>query len=262
MNKKETRLEFEETLKNGNVTDTYLKMPKEKLEKMFGEKFMETVNFGDQKNKHHQYELWEHILRTVDSVDELNKENPELSENDLLKVKIAAFFHDCGKPDTKEPKKKDPNQWSYNGHAGKSFDIGSEILKEMGYDDIEVRQIVFLIENHDAFMEDKSCKKTIIEQISQKRKVISKNSKVIGDEYQPTISDYRHLLVLCKADAMAQAEEYRDAKIKRYEDIEAKLEDGLVHDYKKENEKNQKRISVLQNRPQKKIKDGKVVNQN
>ena len=79
--------EFENDLLSGNVAEKYLNMSREELEKIFGSEFLKTVKLGNQNNNSHQYELFEHILRTVDSVN-----TDGLSEKDALKVKIAAFF--------------------------------------------------------------------------------------------------------------------------------------------------------------------------
>ena len=79
--------EFESDLLSGNVAEKYLNMSREELEKIYHSEYLKTVKFGNQNNNSNQYELFEHILRTVDSVN-----TDGLSEKDALKVKIAAFF--------------------------------------------------------------------------------------------------------------------------------------------------------------------------
>ena len=59
---KSNRSEFERDLLNQNVTDKYLNMSREELEKKFGSEFLKVVDFGNQNNNYHQYELFEHIL--------------------------------------------------------------------------------------------------------------------------------------------------------------------------------------------------------
>ena len=77
------RREFENELLSGNVAEKFLSLSREELEKRFGSEFVKTVDFGDQNNNNHQYNLFEHIMRTVDNV----KTNG-LSQEDMLKVKI------------------------------------------------------------------------------------------------------------------------------------------------------------------------------
>ena len=84
MNKKE----FEDILGKENITEYFLQLPREELLQTFGEDFLKTVDYGSQNNASHQYDLFEHILRTVDGVQSSN-----------LKIKVAAFLHDIGKPE-------------------------------------------------------------------------------------------------------------------------------------------------------------------
>ena len=137
---------FEKDLLSQNITEKYLNMPREELEEKFGSEFLKTVDFGSQNNNSHQYELFEHILRTVDSVN-----TDKLSEKDALKVKVAAFFHDIGKPNVAQLNEK-TGQTQFIGHAKQSAEIAKDILGNIGYNEQEIAELSFLIQSHDDFI--------------------------------------------------------------------------------------------------------------
>ena len=95
------RKEFESDLLSNNISEKYLNKSNEELEERFGSEFLKTVNYGSQNNINHIYDLFEHILKTVDNLDVSG-----LSEKDALTIKIAAFFHDIGKPDVAQLNQK------------------------------------------------------------------------------------------------------------------------------------------------------------
>lgn len=116
------KAKFEKELLSDEFLKNYLSMPKEELQSRFGNEFLKTVDFGNQNNNNHQYELFEHILRTVDSVD-----TNGLSEKEALKVRAAAFFHDIGKPDVAQLNEK-TGQTQFIGHAKQSASMAKDIL--------------------------------------------------------------------------------------------------------------------------------------
>ena len=83
----------------------------------------------NQCNPHHCYDLFQHSLHAVE----------RLSDEAGSLLRVAAFFHDIGKPDV--AKKKDERLVFY-GHAGKSAKIVKPILEKMGYSDKEILEII------------------------------------------------------------------------------------------------------------------------
>lgn len=98
----------------------------------------------DQKNPHHCYDLFEHSLRVVKNI---NSEG--ITKEQLIKLKVAAFFHDIGKPVVVEEKN---GRNGYYGHAKMSAQIAAQILPKLGYTPKETDEILFYIEHHDDFI--------------------------------------------------------------------------------------------------------------
>ena len=139
------RQQFEESLLREDVVEYYLSKTPEELEAELGTEVARMVGF-EQKNMHHCYDLWGHTLHTVEAVDTTG-----LTEGQAKKLKVAAFFHDIGKPDVTGFNPKTEQQTFYN-HAVHSVDIAKPILESLGYSESEINQISFFIGHHDDFI--------------------------------------------------------------------------------------------------------------
>lgn len=141
--------EFEESLLREDVVEYYLSKTPEELEDKFGKKVARMVGF-EQKNFHHCYDLWEHILRTVAGI------KPDgLTPEQFRKLRVAAFFHDIAKPDVSKINEKTGQQVFY-GHAMRSSETAWSILDNLGYSEEEIEQLRFYIGHHDDFISYKS----------------------------------------------------------------------------------------------------------
>lgn len=140
---------FEESLLRDDVVDYYLSKEKAELEEVFGRDVSKMVGF-EQKNCHHCYDLWEHTLRTVEGI-----KKDGLTVDQFKKLRVAAFFHDIGKPDVASFNDKTGQQVFY-GHAVHSVDVAKPILYKLGYSTEEISQLGFLIGHHDDFISYKS----------------------------------------------------------------------------------------------------------
>ena len=110
-----------------------------------------TRMFGfDQKNSHHCYDLMEHTLRAAEAI-----KRDDLTEEEFTKLRIAAFFHDIGKPDVASFNEKTGQQVFY-GHAAHSVEVAKPILEELGYSEDEIAEISFYIGHHDDFISYKT----------------------------------------------------------------------------------------------------------
>ena len=126
--------QFEEILKREDLKSFLLNSSKEAIQKAFGEEVANMKDY-DQNNPNHQYNLFEHTIEVMEAIPK----EKYLSE-DYKTLKIAAFFHDIGKPEV--AKEKDGKTVYYN-HAEKSKEISAEILQKMGYAENEIERILF-----------------------------------------------------------------------------------------------------------------------
>lgn len=146
---KDTRKSFEESLLRDDVVEYYLSKTPAELEAELGQEVAKMVGF-EQKNSHHCYDLWEHTLRTVEGI-----KSDGLTPEQFKKLRIAAFFHDIGKPDVAKFNEQTGQQVFY-GHAMHSVDVASPILEKLGYNEQEIAQLGFYIGHHDDFISYKS----------------------------------------------------------------------------------------------------------
>lgn len=146
---KAIREQFEDALIQDDVVEYFKSKSPEELTEMLGPEVARMVGF-EQKNSHHMYDLWEHTLHTVESV------SPEgLTPEQFKKLRIAAFFHDIGKPEVSSFNPKTGQQVFY-GHAHHSVDVAKPILEKLGYSKENIQQIGFFIGHHDDFISYKS----------------------------------------------------------------------------------------------------------
>lgn len=108
---------------------------KDEVSVLIGETAAVMVAF-DQRNPHHCYDLFLHTMHTVAGIKETA---PAL-------LRVAAFFHDIGKPIVAMEKQ---GRLVFYGHAQKSAKVACPILKEMGYSDADIKEICFYIKHHD-----------------------------------------------------------------------------------------------------------------
>lgn len=171
MNKKT----LEKILNRKDLIEYFADLPKEKIEEYFGKKFSVMKDF-DQNNCNHEYDLLNHILHTVESIDDKD-------------LKVAAFCHDIGKPDVVaiNPNTK---QNSFYGHSAKSAEISAPILKEWGYSQSEILQICFYIKHHDDFI---SYKPSIENWMKDHIFIREITAKTVAEKLYENMFDFEHM---------------------------------------------------------------------
>ncbi len=137
--------QFEESLFREDVIEYYLSKSRKELEEEFGIEVAMMKDY-DQMNSHHCYNLLEHTLHTVYEIPVQN-----LNANQARLLKVAAFFHDVGKPSCAFFNEK-TGQQAFYGHPLKSALIARPILEQLGYVNEELEKILFFIEHHDDFI--------------------------------------------------------------------------------------------------------------
>lgn len=106
----------------------------------FGDKILELVpeliicNKCEHEHKAHKYNVFRHTLHVVSGV-----------ENDLT-LKLAALFHDIGKPYVK---KKVNDKIHYHGHEDVSVDLTRLILRRLSYEEELIKEVCLLVKFHD-----------------------------------------------------------------------------------------------------------------
>ena len=137
-----TRKELEELLLKTDIISYFSDLSHDELSQKFGPLIARMKGY-DQKNSHHCYDLLNHTLHTIVSVPLDN-----LSNQDIIYLKVAAFFHDIAKPDvaTINPK---TNEQTFYGHAAKSAELATPLLRDLGYTSQEIDRISFFIAHHD-----------------------------------------------------------------------------------------------------------------
>ena len=89
----------------------------------------------EQKNPHHRYDVYEHILSSLDNI------SPELH------LRLTMLMHDLGKLHTKTIDKLGIGH--FYGHQETSAKIAEDILKRLKYDNKISKEVVELVRRHD-----------------------------------------------------------------------------------------------------------------
>ncbi|MBQ2258017.1 MAG: HD domain-containing protein [Lachnospiraceae bacterium] len=134
----------------------------------------------EQNNPHHMYTVGEHMMQTL-----LHTEADK-------SLRIAALLHDIGKPRTKTTDAGGIDH--FHGHAQLGEKMAFDILKRLKFDNDTITKVRKYVQYHDYDIELSA---------RSVRRAINK----IGEEY------FAQILVLKKADALAQSMYQREEKL-------------------------------------------------
>lgn len=144
----------------------------------------------EQNNIHHVYNVGDHILNSVASVPK------------KLPLRWAMLMHDMGKPFTRST---DMDGDHFKGHEEMSLNIAERIFDKLKFSNAEKSCIKTMIKYHDyRFKADKV--------------VIKKLLAKIGEDY------FKDLMLVKKADALAQSESTLPAKLLELDEIRIAFE--------------------------------------
>lgn len=117
---------------------------------MFGIEMMNRLNIlgyivpeleeglGTKQNQAHSYDVWEHSLRAVQVTS--NKKWP-------LEIRLAALFHDIGKPRTRRWS-EEKEDWTFHGHEVVGSQMTEKILKNLRFSTKIIEKTVLLTRWH------------------------------------------------------------------------------------------------------------------
>lgn len=182
---------------------------KDDVRALLGAEAAQMVNY-DQRNPHHCFDLFLHTLHTVEFV----------GSGSPASLLAAAFFHDIGKPYVAQEKQ---GRLVFHGHAQKSAEIARRLLYSLGYTGPQIDRICFYISHHDDFIswvlpeEPYNHENPYLIEITAHNVASHIEREAAGNQSLPDIQLYKmwsDLLLLCRADASAQAElVYRDGML-------------------------------------------------
>lgn len=115
----------------------------------------------EQNNPYHKYDLWHHTLNVIKAC----------KDADYI-TKLAALFHDIGKPDTMTVDEITGFHHFY-GHADVSEDITKKILNRLKFSNQEIYDILALVKNHITLLIDSSDKviRTMVHKIGRENTI-------------------------------------------------------------------------------------------
>ena len=103
--------------------------------------------FGVSQNRFHKYDVYYHILHTIQSVEPLETE--ELT----LLVRLAALFHDIAKPMVQKKVSKQEEPVYYN-HEVVGANVAKKIMKRLKYSNAEIDFVTLLVRQHMFYYQD------------------------------------------------------------------------------------------------------------
>ena len=153
-----------------------------------------SLNFP-QNNPYHKYSVYGHSIVVLQ----------ECENSDLI-TKLAAFFHDIGKPYCYQDDENGIRH--FKGHGKVSADMTDAIMRRLKFDNDTREKVVQLVYYHDATFE-------------VGKKYVRRWLNKIG------VDQFKRLLVLRRADIMGQSELSRDERLQKLDAVKICLEEVL-----------------------------------
>ena len=152
----------------------------------------------EQKNPYHWLDVYQHTCAVLLGCTKQNA--------DLI-TKLAAFFHDIGKPHCYQDDENGIRH--FKGHGRVSADMTNGIMRRLKFDNDTREKVVQLVYYHDASFE-------------VGKKYVRRWLNKIGTD------QFKRLLVLRRADIMGQSELNRDERLQKLDSVNKCLEEVLA----------------------------------
>ncbi len=95
-------------------------------------------SYGIEQNQAHSYDVWEHLMRTMQH---------SADKGYSLEIRLAALFHDIGKPRTRRFS-RETNQFTFYGHEVVGAKMTEKILKTLNFPTKTIDMVVKLVRWH------------------------------------------------------------------------------------------------------------------
>lgn len=151
----------------------------------------------DQNNPYHYLDVFAHSCQVLTIC--------RLYNADLI-TKLAAFFHDIGKPHCYQDDENGIRH--FKGHGKSSADMTDAIMRRLKFDNDTREKVVQLVFYHDATFE-------------LGNRYVRRWLNKIG------VDQFKRLMVLRRADIIGQSEQYREERIQKLDAIKECLEEVL-----------------------------------
>ena len=136
ISKERIRDEFNKMIMSDRPMDGLLTMKKLGLLPYIVPELKKTI--GVEQNKAHAYDVWEHILRSLQHA--ADKKLP-------LDIRLSALFHDISKPESRRWG-KEQDTWTFYGHEVIGDPVTRKILKDLRYPSKLVDKVGTLVRWH------------------------------------------------------------------------------------------------------------------
>jgi tRNA nucleotidyltransferase (CCA-adding enzyme) len=136
ISKERVRDEFIKILMSRHASIAFMYMRTMGILKYISQYLEDSVNVG--QNGCHAYDVFEHLIRSMQCA--VDKDYP-------LDLRIAALFHDIGKPPTKQWS-NDKKDYTFYNHEVVGTKITKEILKELNFSRETIEKVTKLIRWH------------------------------------------------------------------------------------------------------------------
>jgi poly(A) polymerase/tRNA nucleotidyltransferase (CCA-adding enzyme) len=93
---------------------------------------------GIEQNQAHSFDVWEHLMRTL---------NHAAAKGWALDIRLAALFHDVGKPRTRR-RDETKDEWTFYGHEVVGAKMTKKILEDLKYPKAITEKVVKLVRWH------------------------------------------------------------------------------------------------------------------
>ena len=111
----------------------------------------------DQNNPNHNYDIYEHSVKALDILS-----NQGFDDNNL---RVAALFHDIGKPST--ARIGQDGFTHFHGHSKVGALLSEKILRRLNFSSSDIKEISYLVMYHDFLPEKKSSVKKLVNRIGK-----------------------------------------------------------------------------------------------